>query len=72
MSVFSFVVNGRSPTDLVSALDAQGIAIRAGDLASLPLLQRFGASAAARASCYLYTTSADVDRFCDVLANAIG
>ncbi len=71
VSVFSFVVDGRSPMELVQALDAQGIAIRAGDLASLPLLQRFGVSAAARASCYLYTTTAEIDRFCDVLAHAI-
>ena len=71
VSVFSFLVDGRSPLELVRALDAKGIAIRAGDLASLPLLQRFGVSAAARASCYLYTTTEEIDRFCDVLAEAI-
>jgi cysteine desulfurase/selenocysteine lyase len=68
ISVFSVVVQGRTPAELVRAFDAEGIAIRGGDLASLPLLRRFGASAAARASCYLYTTEAEVDRFADVLA----
>lgn len=67
VSVFSFTVAGRAPIDLVRALDAEGIAIRAGDLASLPLLRHFGVTAAARASCYLYTSLAEVDRFGDVV-----
>ena len=67
VSVFSLTVTGRAPIDLVRAMDAEGIAIRAGDLASLPLLRHFGVSAAARASCYLYTSLAEVDRFADVL-----
>ena len=67
VSVFSFTVAGRPPIDIVKAMDAEGIAIRAGDLASLPLLRHFGVSAAARASCYLYTSLAEVDRFADVL-----
>ena len=67
VSVFSFTVAGRAPIDVVRAMDAEGIAIRAGDLASLPLLRHFGVTAAARASCYLYTSLADVDRFGDVL-----
>jgi cysteine desulfurase/selenocysteine lyase len=65
--VFSFTVAGRAPVDVVRAMDAEGIAIRAGDLASLPLLRHFGVSAAARASCYLYTSLDEVDRFGDVL-----
>ena len=71
VSVFSFVVDGWSPLNLVRALDAEGIAIRAGDLAALPLMQRYGVRAAARASCYLYTTPAEIDRFCDILAHTI-
>lgn len=67
ISVFSFIVNGAQPGDVLRALDAEGVAIRAGDLASLPLLKRLGTSRAARASCYLYTTPAEVDRFADVL-----
>jgi cysteine desulfurase/selenocysteine lyase len=65
--VFSFVVDRRSPLDLVRELDVEGIAIRGGDLAALPLLERLGATAAARASCYLYTTLDEVDRLVAVL-----
>ena len=67
VSVFSFVVDGVAPADVLSRLDAAGIAIRAGDLASLPLLKRFGVTIAARASCYLYTSPTDVDRFAEAL-----
>jgi selenocysteine lyase/cysteine desulfurase len=48
-------------------LDEQGIAIRAGDLAALPLLRRFGVNGAARASCYLYTQTEDIDRLVGAL-----
>ena len=71
VGVFSFIVRGKTPLELVSALDAEGIAIRGGDLASGPLLARFGTSAAARASCYLYTTEDEVDRFANALERTI-
>ena len=67
VSVFSVAVQGKAPAEILKAMDAKGIAIRAGDLASLPLLRHFGVSAAARASCYLYTSLDEVDRFADVL-----
>lgn len=60
--VFSFVLAGHSPAGILRHLDSRGIAIRAGDLSALPLLKRFGVSAAARASCYLYTQTAELDR----------
>jgi cysteine desulfurase/selenocysteine lyase len=62
LGVFAFTLDGWTPAELVTALDERGIAIRAGDLAALPLLRRLGTSTAARASCYLYTTPAEVDR----------
>jgi cysteine desulfurase/selenocysteine lyase len=65
--VFSFVLAGRSPAELLRYLDARGIAIRAGDLAALPLLKRFGVTSAARASCYLYTQTAELDRLAAAL-----
>jgi cysteine desulfurase / selenocysteine lyase len=67
VSVFSFTVAGRTPAEIIRAMDAEGIAVRGGDLASLPLLQHFGVKAAARASCYVYTSLEDVDRFAEVL-----
>jgi cysteine desulfurase/selenocysteine lyase len=66
--VFSFTLTGRTVPELVAALDREGIAIRGGDLAALPLLRRLaGIDAAARASAYLYNSTNDLDRLADVL-----
>lgn len=65
--VFSFVLAGHSPTDTLRQLDSRGIAIRAGDLAALPLLKRLGVSGAARASCYLYSEASEIDRLAAAL-----
>ena len=65
--VFTFAVEGKSPVAIATALDSRGIAIRAGDMAALPLLKRFGLSEAARASAYVYSTQADIDRLVDAL-----
>jgi cysteine desulfurase / selenocysteine lyase len=62
ISVFSFLLENRDAIEVVAALDETGIAVRGGDLASLPLLKRMGAKAAVRASCYVYTSTEDVDR----------
>lgn len=62
ISVFSFVIENRQPLEVVTAMDAMGIAIRGGDLASLPLLKRMGLTAALRASCYAYTCTEEIDR----------
>jgi cysteine desulfurase / selenocysteine lyase len=65
--VFTFVIEGQQPTTVARALDARGIAVRAGDLAALPLLRRFGTSEAIRASAYVYSTREDLDRLADAL-----
>jgi cysteine desulfurase/selenocysteine lyase len=65
--VFTFVVDGQPATAVAKALDAQGIAVRAGDMAALPLLKRFGVTEAVRASAYVYSTAADLDRLADAL-----
>lgn len=65
--VFSFVLVGHSPAEILTHLDARGIAVRAGDLAALPLLEHFGVTAAARASCYLYTETNELDRLATAL-----
>ena len=65
--VFTFVVDGQPPAALARALDQRGIAIRAGDLAALPLLKRFGVAEANRASAYVYSTPGDIDRLADAL-----
>ena len=70
LPVFSFTLAGVTPLELLHRLDRQGIAIRAGELAALPLLKRLGVSAAARASCHLYTRNADIDRLAVALHEA--
>ena len=66
--VFTFVIEGQSPTTIARALDQRGVAIRAGDMAALPLLKRFGVTEAARASAYVYSTREDIDRLGDALS----
>ena len=66
--VFTFVVDGHPATAVAKALDARGIAVRAGDMAALPLLKRFGTTEAVRASAYVYSTIDDLDR----LAHGLG
>jgi cysteine desulfurase / selenocysteine lyase len=52
---------------VVRALDSEGIAVRGGDLAATPLLTRLGTKAAIRASCYLYTTTGELDMLAESL-----
>lgn len=67
VSVFSFVLEDRRVADVVQELDRAGIAVRGGDLASLPLLKRLGVREAVRASCYGYTTTEEIDRLVSIL-----
>jgi cysteine desulfurase / selenocysteine lyase len=62
ISVLSFVVANKQALDVVKMLDAAGIAVRGGDLASLPLLKRMGVNAAVRVSCYVYTRIEEIDQ----------
>ena len=65
--VFTFVLEGVAAMTVARALDARGIAVRAGDMAALPLLKRFGANEAVRASAYVYSTRGDIDRLAEAL-----
>jgi cysteine desulfurase/selenocysteine lyase len=57
----SFVLDDIHPHDIAAALDSMGIAIRAGHHCAMPLHERFGLPASARASFYLYNTHAEID-----------
>jgi cysteine desulfurase/selenocysteine lyase len=59
--VFTFTLPGIAASAVAAHLDQYGIAVRAGDMAALPLLRRFGVAEAVRASAYVYTTKADID-----------
>ena len=64
----SVIVDGVHAHDVGQVLDAHGIAARVGHHCAQPLHRRLGVAATTRASAYLYTTEAEVDRFLDVLA----
>ena len=59
--VLSFNLTGVHPHDLASALDMDGVAVRAGHHCAQPLMKYLGVSATARASFYLYNTQTDAD-----------
>ncbi|MDD2701336.1 MAG: cysteine desulfurase [Sideroxydans sp.] len=65
--ILSFVLEGMHPHDIGTLLDEEGVAIRTGHHCTMPLMERFGLPATARASFALYNSRHDVD----VLVNAI-
>lgn len=64
----SFVVDGVHAHDVGQYLDAEGIAVRVGHHCAQPLHRRLGVTATTRASTYLFTTDAEVDRLLDGVA----
>ena len=65
--VIAFNIKGLHPHDVATALDMEGVAVRAGHHCAQPLLQYLDVAATARASFYIYNTKAD----CDKLVEAI-
>jgi len=61
-SVLSFNVDKVHSHDTASILDSEGICVRAGHHCCMPLMDKIGVSATARASFYLYNTFDDVDK----------
>jgi cysteine desulfurase/selenocysteine lyase len=59
--ILSFVLDGVHAHDIGTILDRQGVAIRAGHHCTMPLMQRFGVAATARASFALYNTRQEAD-----------
>jgi cysteine desulfurase/selenocysteine lyase len=58
--ILSFVLEGVHPHDIGTILDRQGVAIRTGHHCTMPLMERFGVPATARASFALYNTRQEV------------
>ncbi len=63
----SFTLGDAHPHDVATILDSEGVAIRAGHHCAQLVMKRFGVSATARASFYLYNTTDDVDRLVEGL-----
>ncbi len=65
--VVSFTLSGIHPHDISQVLDRSGIAIRAGHHCAMPLHEKYGLPATARASFYLYSTKEEVDQLAESL-----
>ncbi|MBM7687774.1 cysteine desulfurase [Enterococcus ureilyticus] len=65
--VLAFNLDGLHPHDTATALDMEGVAVRAGHHCAQPLLNYLDVSATARASFYLYNTKADADRLIEAI-----
>ncbi|EOT49453.1 MULTISPECIES: cysteine desulfurase [Enterococcus] len=65
--VISFTIDGIHPHDIATALDMEGVAVRAGHHCAQPLMKRLAVSSTARASFYFYNTKEE----CDVFLTAI-
>jgi cysteine desulfurase/selenocysteine lyase len=70
-SVLSFVIDGIHAHDLGTIVDGTGVAIRTGHHCAMPVMDRFGVAATARASFALYNNEDDVDRLMVGLEQAV-
>lgn len=66
----AFTFNDIHPHDLAAILDQDGVAVRAGHHCAMPIHDRLGIVATARASFYFYNTPAEVDQLCATLEKA--
>jgi cysteine desulfurase / selenocysteine lyase len=62
-SVLSFVLAGHDPLEVGKALNAEGIAVRAGHHCAQPVLRRLGLEATVRPSFAFYNTFEEIDVF---------
>lgn len=65
--VIAFNIDGLHPHDVATALDYEGVAVRAGHHCAQPLINHLGMSSAARASFYIYNTKEDCDKLLDAI-----
>jgi len=68
--VIAFDLAGVHPHDLATILDRHDVAIRAGHNCAMPLMERLGVPAVARASFYLYSQRDEIDRLVEGLQDA--
>lgn len=65
--VIAFNIDSVHPHDVATAMDMEGVAVRAGHHCAQPLMNYLSQPATARASFYLYNTLADADKFVEAL-----
>jgi cysteine desulfurase/selenocysteine lyase len=68
--VISFNFPGVHPHDLSAALDAEGVAVRAGHHCAQPLMRRLGVAGTARASFFVHTGADDIAALVGALERA--
>jgi cysteine desulfurase/selenocysteine lyase len=68
--VLSFVMDRIHPHDLGTIVDQHGVAIRTGHHCAMPVMERFGVPATARASLAFYNTRKEIDILCNALESA--
>jgi cysteine desulfurase/selenocysteine lyase len=69
--VLSFVIDGIHAHDLGTIVDREGVAIRTGHHCAMPVMERFGVPATARASFAFYNNRSDVDQLIAGLQRAV-
>jgi cysteine desulfurase / selenocysteine lyase len=69
-AVLSFVLDGVHAHDLGTILDQQGVAVRAGHHCAMPVMQRFGVPATARASMAFYNTRGELETLATAIERA--
>jgi len=63
----SFLLKDIHAHDVVTVADQRGVALRGGHHCNQPLMRKLGVESTARASFYFYNTTAEIDRFVEVL-----
>ena len=71
-SVLSFVLAGHDPIEVGKALNAEGIAVRAGHHCAQPILRRMGLEQTVRPSFAFYNTFDEIDVFIDAVRRIAG
>ena len=70
-SVLSFVIDNVHPHDVGTIMDAEGVAIRAGNHCNQPVMDFYSIPATARASFAIYNTKEDVDKLIVAITKTI-
>lgn len=65
--VIAFNLGNLHPHDLATALDMEGVAVRAGHHCAQPLMKYLGVVATARASFYIYNDKKDADKLIEAI-----
>ncbi|VDZ34674.1 Selenocysteine lyase [Staphylococcus aureus] len=65
--VITFNLQDVHPHDVATAVDTEGVAVRAGHHCAQPLMKWLNVSSTARASFYIYNTKEDIDQLINAL-----